>query len=220
MQESDTDSISERGRSRRFQDAPKPKWWRPQTNAGRVVLGLAVLISASAFAISVFAARSFLERDSLFRIAGTSNIQATGLTEVNRSEMLPVFGEDVGRNIFFVPLNERRRQLEQIPWIERATVMRILPDRISVAVVERNPVAFVRQGQQIGLVDSNGVLLSMPAAMMAQRHYSFPVVTGIDVRDPLPARKSRMAVYRRLLGELDANGQHLSDQISEIVDES
>jgi cell division protein FtsQ len=83
-------------------------------------------------------------------------------------------------------------------------------------VVERQPVAFVRQGQQIGLVDANGVLLTMPAAMMAQHHYSFPVVTGIDPRDPLDARKGRMAVYGRLLAELDANNQHLSEQISEI----
>ena len=56
----------------------------------------------------------------------------------------------------------------------------------------------------------------MPAATMAQHHYSFPVVTGIDPRDPLAARKTRMAVYERLLAELDANNQHLSQQISEI----
>jgi cell division protein FtsQ len=94
--------------------------------------------------------------------------------------------------------------------------MRVLPDRIRVQVVERQPVAFVREGQQIGLVDANGVLLTMPAAMMAQRHYSFPVVTGIDPRDALDARKGRMAVYERLLAELDASNQHLSEQISEI----
>ena len=52
--------------------------------------------------------------------------------------------------------------------------------------------------------------------MMAQHHYSFPVVTGIDSNDPLPSRKARMAVYQRLLGELDANGQRFSDQLSEI----
>jgi cell division protein FtsQ len=52
--------------------------------------------------------------------------------------------------------------------------------------------------------------------MMAQHNYSFPVVTGIDPRDPLPARTARMAVYMRLLGELDANNQRLSEQISEI----
>jgi len=59
-------------------------------------------------------------------------------------------------------------------------------------------------------------LLTMPAEMMAQHHYSFPVVTGIDPRDPLLSRKARMAVYLHLLAELDGNNQHLSEQISEI----
>jgi hypothetical protein len=56
----------------------------------------------------------------------------------------------------------------------------------------------------------------MPAAMMAQHHYSFPVVTGLDPQDPPASRKARMASYQRLLAELDSNGQHLSEQISEI----
>jgi cell division protein FtsQ len=100
--------------------------------------------------------------------------------------------------------------------VERATVMRLLPDQIRISVVEREPVAFVREGQQVGLVDKDGVLLTMPAAMMAQHNYSFPVVTGIDANQPLPLRRMRMAVYERLLQELDANGQRLSEQISEI----
>ena len=161
--------------------------------------------------------RHYLERDARFRIAGSSNIQATGLTEVTRARLLPVFGEDIGRNIFFVPLDERRKQLEQIPWIEHATVMRLLPDQIRVAVVERQPVAFTRQGQQIGLVDANGVLLDHGRRRRwPQHHYSFPVVTGIDPRDPADSRKARMAVYQRLMAELDADGQHFSEQISEI----
>jgi cell division protein FtsQ len=56
----------------------------------------------------------------------------------------------------------------------------------------------------------------MPAAMMAQHHYSFPVVSGINAQDSPDHRKTRMEVYQRLLSELDANGQHLSAQISEI----
>jgi len=52
--------------------------------------------------------------------------------------------------------------------------------------------------------------------MMSHHHYSFPVVTGIDGRDPIASRKGRMAMYLRLVGELDGNGQHLSDQLSEI----
>ena len=160
--------------------------------------------------------KTYLERDARFRIAGSSNIQIAGLTEVGRPQVLSAFGADIGRNIFFVPFQERRKQLEEIPWIERATVMRIMPDQIRVAVVERKPVAFVREGQQIGLVDANGVLLSMPPAAMARHHYSFPVLTGIDARDTAAARKARMAVYLRLMNDLDANNQHYSQQISEI----
>jgi cell division protein FtsQ len=139
-----------------------------------------------------------------------------GLSQVSRADILPVFGEDIGKNIFFIHLSERRKQLEQIPWIEKATVMRILPDQIRVSIVERKPIAFVREGQQIALVDGDGVVLTMSPEAMTQHHYSFPVVTGIDPRDAPVSRKTRMAVYRRLIDELDANGQHLSRQISEI----
>jgi cell division protein FtsQ len=180
------------------------------------LLGVSVLTVFSGAAIGVLYLKSYLSRDGRFRIEGSSNIEATGLTEVSRKQMLPVFGEDIGRNIFFVPLSERRRELEEIPWVEHATVMRVLPDQLRVSLVERKPVAFVRQGNTIGLVDANGVLLSMPAAAMAQHHYSFPVVTGIDPADPIASRKARIAVYLRMLAELDANNQRFSEQISEI----
>ncbi len=196
--------------------APKAPWWRPASKVRRVVLLCAVAGVLGAFAAAYLSLAHFLERDARFRIAGTDNIQATGLTEVSRGDLVPVFGEDIGRNVFFVPLSARRRELEQIPWIEHATVMRVLPDQIRVAIVERQPVAFTRHGQQIGLVDANGILLAMSPKTMAERHYSFPVVTGIDPGDSAESRKGRMAVYMRLMAELDAGGQHHSEQISEI----
>jgi cell division protein FtsQ len=204
-----------RPRKGRF-GGPKNKWWRPASMAGRVLLVVSLLTAFSGLTIGVVFLKNFMGRDGRFRIAGSSNIEATGMTEVSRKQMLPVFGEDIGRNIFFVPLSERRRELEEIPWVEHATVMRVLPDQIRVSLVERKPVAFVRQGNKIGLVDANGVLLGMAAGAMAQHHYSFPVVTGIDPADPIASRKARMAVYLRMLAELDANDQHFSEQISEI----
>jgi len=196
--------------------AAPAQWWRPASTAGRVFLGLGALIVLAGLATAGEVFKSYLERDARFRIAGAGNIQVTGLTEVSRSQMLPVFGEDIGRNVFFVPITQRRKDLEAIPWIEHATVMRVLPDQIRVNVIERQPVAFTRHGQQIGLVDANGVLLDMSAATMAVHHYSFPVVTGLDPGDSAASRKGRMALYGRLMAELDANNQHLSQQISEI----
>jgi len=205
-----------RTRPRRFGEEVKRPWWRPATRFGRILLASAAIGVFSVITVSAYALTNFLEHDSRFRIAGTTNIQAAGLAQVSRADMLPVFGEDIGRNIFFVPLKERRKQLEQIPWIEHATVMRLLPDQIRISVVERKPIAFVRQGGQVELIDANGVLLAEPPAMMAQHHYSFPVVTGIDSRDAVTARRARMEVYQRLVSELDSNGRRLSDQLSEI----
>lgn len=214
MTDPDGDDTDPAGRAR-FR-GPRSPWWRPASTVGRVFLGVGTLIVFGVLTTAAFVLKINIGRDARFRIAGAGNIQATGLTEVSRAEMLPVFGEDIGRNIFFVPLGQRRKQLEEIPWVERATVMRLLPDQIRVSVVERQPVAFTRQGHEVGLVDVSGVLLAMPASMMAHHHYSFPVVTGIDPRDPLISRKARMAVYARLLAELDAGNQRLSEQISEI----
>ena len=115
-----------------------------------------------------------------------------------------------------MPLSARRKQLESIPWVQRATVMRFLPDRLTVSIVERTPVAFVREGAQVELADADGVILSMPPVMMAQHHYSFPVITGINAKDSLLSRRARMAVYQKFIAELDQNNQHRTDQVSEI----
>jgi cell division protein FtsQ len=210
------DSNSVRSKPRRFNDEPIRPWWRPATTFGRVLLGTGLVAAFCAVAFAGYTLKHFLEHDMRFSIAGTSNIEAKGLAQVSRAEMLPVFGEDIGRNIFFVPLTERRKQLEQIPWIEHASVMRLLPDQIRISVVERKPIAFVRIGSHVDLIDINGVVLTQPPAMMAQHHYSFPVVTGIGSGDPVTARRARMEVYQRLIADLDSSGQHLSDQISEI----
>jgi cell division protein FtsQ len=212
----DPDDDEERPRRRRGYDAPSGPWYRPSSKFGRILLAGAALLILGAATTGVIALKTFLQRDGRFRIAGTGNIQATGLSHVARADILPVFGEDIGKNIFFIHLGERRKQLEEIPWIRKATVMRLLPDQIRVSLVERTPIAFVRLGQQIELVDADGVVLKMSPEALTQHHYSFPVVTGIDPRAPAAARRARMAVYQRLIGDLDSNGQRLSQQISEI----
>lgn len=191
-------------------------WYWPSSTIGRVLLGFGALMVLVIVGTAIDLSKHYLQHDSRFRIAGTNQIQVSGLTEVTRAELLPVFGEDIGRNVFFVPLSERRKQLEQVPWVQQATVMRVLPNQLRVDIVERKPVAFTRHGQRIGLVDASGVLLDMAPAAMASHHYSFPVLTGIDAGDKPSSRQARMNVYARMMSELDSNGQHNSEQLSEI----
>jgi cell division protein FtsQ len=118
-------------------------------------------------------------------------------------------------------LSERRAELESLPWVAHATVMRLLPNRVRVSIVERTPVAFVRQGSQVGLVDASGVLFDMPGPEMeagspVTPHYSFPVLTGISAGDPLSTRSARMQIYLGFLTALDAGGENISHKVSEV----
>jgi len=139
-------------------------------------------------------------------VGTASDIQVGGNEHLTRSQVLNVFGSDLERNIFKVPLTERRADLERLPWVAHATVMRLLPNRIRVSVVERTPVAFVREGTQIGLVDGEGVLLDMPQETAGDPHYSFPVLTGLSANDPASVRAARMEIYKKFMAELDSGG--------------
>jgi cell division protein FtsQ len=188
----------------------------PKTLWGRIFSGIAFVLFLGVCAAVLAAVRSFFLHDPRFTVSSSSAIQSTGNTHVSRAQLLSIFGEDVERNIFNIPLGERRAELESLPWVQRATVMRLLPNHIRISITERTPVAFVRQGTQIGMVDGSGVLLDMPADAPGDPHFSFPVVTGISSADPLSTRAARMKIYAAFTGDLDSTGTHISEKLSEV----
>ncbi|HEX7158398.1 MAG TPA: FtsQ-type POTRA domain-containing protein [Edaphobacter sp.] len=188
----------------------------PRTRWGRIAAGTGLLVFIAACTGAFMMARSALMHDDRFAIPSSASIEVQGNEHVTRAQLLSIFGEDVERNIFRVPLEERKAQLERLPWVEHATVMRLLPNRLRVAIVERAPVAFVRQGNHIGLVDASGVLLDIPTDVQANMKYSFPVITGIAVNDPLSVRSARMKIYQRFTSDLDSGGEKISGNLSEV----
>ena len=198
----------------------------PTTRWGRIAAGCSLLLLAGVGVVAALEVHRFLLRDAHFTVPGSDSIQIAGNSHLSRAQLLSVFGEDVDRNVFRIPLSERREELESLPWVEHATVMRLLPNRVRVAIVERTPVAFVRQGTQIGLVDANGVLFDLPSPEMEEAggapvarsvaHYSFPVLTGISAGDPLSTRAARMRIYLGFVAALDAGGENISQRLSEV----
>jgi len=150
-----------------------------------------------------------------FRIDSSEQIEITGLRNVTRMQAMEVMGGDIGRNIFFVPLGERKKQLEQIPWIESATVMRLVPNTLRVDLRERTPVAFVRIGSKVALMDANGVLLEMPPKSAGVK-YSFPVIVGAGDSEPLSVRAARMKIFNSLMQSFDSEGAQRSHDVSEV----
>ena len=194
----------------------------PKTVWGRIAAGSLLVLTAGAAIASLLAVRSFLLHDARFIVPDEQAIEVSGASHLTHAQLLSIFGEDVDRNIFTIPLTQRRTELEQLPWVEHATVMRLLPDHVRVAIVERTPVAFVRQGAHIGLADATGALFDMPSPEMLAAggdkvpHYSFPVLNGISAGDPLSTRAARMKIYMAFMAALDATGENISGKLSEV----
>jgi len=184
----------------------------PKRTASRLLWACGAAAILCVAAIVFGALYHYGERSWRFRVESSDNIEITGMDNVSRAQIMEVMGADIGRNIFFVPLTQQKTQLEQIPWVESASVMRFVPNRLKVEIHERTPVAFARVGQRISLIDAGGTLMELPR----NHKYSFPVILGMNPGEPLSTRSPRMKAYNDLVRALDSGGARYSQDLSEV----
>ena len=186
----------------------------PRKTAGRLKVALILTAILGCLGFCGLVLYRYGTQSWRFRVDSSDNIEVLGARNVSRSQIMEVFAGDIDRNIFYVPLDARKRQVEQVPWVQSATLSRILPDRLGVVIKERTPVAFVAIGGHVELIDAHGVVMEQPVD--AQMNYSFPVVVGMSEVEPLSTRAARMKIYMRLMKELDAGGGHYSRDLSDV----
>ncbi len=165
----------------------------PRKTAGRVKLVLQLVAAVIFIALVWTAFQHYAEQSWRFRLDSSDNITVAGTNNVSRSQVLEVMASDIDRNIFFVPLEQRKKQLEQIPWVQSASIMRLLPNRLKIVIAERTPIAFVQMNSHIQLIDAQGVIMELPPNQATR--YSFPVIVGMSENDPLSTRVARMKLY-------------------------
>jgi cell division protein FtsQ len=145
-------------------------------------------------------------------LAHPDQILITGNHYVSRTAVLEKFLGDRNHSVLRVPLDERRRAIADIPWVEQATVERLLPNRIRVELTERTPVAFLRLGSDLALVDAYGVVLERPQ----DAAFHFPVVTGITEAMPCEQREQRTQLYAQFMREIEVARPGAGEKVSEV----
>jgi cell division protein FtsQ len=185
----------------------------PKKTAIRLTWVAGALVALAILAVIGSSLYSYGKRSWRFRINSSDQIEVVGAQHVTHSQIMEVMGGDIGRNIYFVPLGQRKQQLEQIPWIESASVMRFVPNRLRIEIHERTPVAFARIGSHVWLIDGGGTLMELTPG---RYKYSFPVITGMNAGEPHSTRAPRMKIYRELVSQLDSDGAHYSQELSEV----
>jgi cell division protein FtsQ len=164
--------------------------------------------------------RRFLMRDGQFLVAPAPEVdeespalEIAGLKNAARAQVAAVFRPDYGRSLYLLPIQDRRLQLLGNPWIAEASVMRVWPNRIRVAVTERVPVAWVQipgpeQSTVSALVDRDGNLLTL----QQPGEFHLPVLTGVGTLADAGERKQRVHRFLKLLEDAGP----LAAKISEV----
>lgn len=168
---------------------PVERYWRRRANRKvrnarqtrsvlrvSLVVAVNVLIAATVF-VSVRRATEHFTRSDEFalrqiEIEHTSRVEATAL----RERLLPF----VGRNLLELSLTEVTERAQQEPWVLRASVRRLLPHTIWVAVEERVPAAHALIAGRAYLVDRTGYVIGPSGPGLDDR---LPVLTGVERPD-------------------------------------
>ncbi len=171
---------------------------------------LAVLAGGS-LAVAVLAARFLLFSPSL-RLTQPGQIEVAGNQYVSRDSVVALFAPDRNHSLLRIPLEERRAQIEAISWVASARVQRVLPAAIRVEIAERVPVAFLRMGSELALMDVQGVILDRPL----QGDFRLPVVSGIGEEMPQSERASRMLLFQQFEREIEMVRGGAGEMLSEV----
>lgn len=166
---------------------------------------------AIGFIASIYAARFLLYSPAVLLLK-PEQIELNGNHIVSREAVLQQFVHDRNRSVLRVPLDLRRSEIEEIPWVESASVQRILPNRIRVELTERTPVAFARNGSELALIDAHGVILDRPQG----EDLRFPVVSGVSEDLAREQREKRMQIYQEFIKDVDLVRAGSSDRVSEV----
>lgn len=124
-------------------------------------------------------------------------------------------GIQIGSNAFEVSMEEARNRLLQHPWVEDATVVRKLPNRIRVELHERKPVALVAL-DQLYLVSEEGAVFKR---IGVDDPADLPVITGIASEmfyDDFDYRKAVLLRSMAVLQDYEGAGLADDEPVSEI----
>jgi cell division septal protein FtsQ len=182
------------------------KYLRPLGKVSMALAGLSLIFGVLYVAYRAVGAATF------FRL---KNIEVSTAKNLSREEILALVGVEAGQDLARMNLKRMGEQLSQNPWVETVRIHRYFPDRISITVKEREPLAIVNMGY-IYYLDKNGIVFKV---LNQGDKLDYPVVTGFSEEElssnPIVTRAA-LKTTCELLGVLREKGAFILADVSEI----
>ncbi|MBN2710680.1 MAG: FtsQ-type POTRA domain-containing protein [Calditrichaceae bacterium] len=103
-------------------------------------------------------------------------IEISGLSILSREEVLAMCGLEKGEQLLTIRPSEIVQKIKRSSYIKGVSVVRSLPAKLRISVIERTPVAFI-YGRGLNLIDDEGYLIPVPRD---NRYWNLPFITGIE----------------------------------------
>ncbi len=100
-----------------------------------------------------------------------------GHERLSTGEVLALVEGLRGENILAAPLDHWQRKLLSTPWVESATIRRVLPSTVEITIRERRPMGIGRIGMAMYLIDGNGVIIDEYGPIYAD--IDLPIIDGL-----------------------------------------
>ncbi len=172
------------------------KWWVRSTR----IAGACLLVAVS---VAILGGLGWRVKDWVCRspVFALRQVEITGHVTLDPDVLRALSGLEMGCNLFELDVREVGTRIEQHPRIRRAVVTRRPPDRLSVRVIERVPVAQILSDAWYE-IDGSGVVLGR---VRHEFRHSLPRFLGVGDRDgAVPGTAVEDPVMPRLLALLAA----------------
>lgn len=166
-----------------------------------------IVIATLAVASAVWQGASWVTGAPSLRV---TRVTVNGNQRLSTGEVLSLVDGIQGRNLIGLDLSEWQDRLLASPWVEAASLRRVLPGTVVVTVRERRPMAIGRVGHALYLVDARGVVVDEYGPSYAD--LDLPMVDGLGAdgtrRGTLDA--ARVALAGQVIAALGARPDMLS----------
>jgi cell division septal protein FtsQ len=182
------------------------KYLRPLGTIALALAGLSLLSGVMYVGYRTVGAATFFH---------LKNIEVSSAKRLSREEILALVGVTAGQDLARMNLKRMGEQLASNPWVETVRIHRYFPDRLSIAITEREPLAIVNMGY-IYYLDKKGTVFKV---LNQGDKLDYPVVTGFS-EEELGSNPSGTAEALKmtceLLGILREKGAFILADVSEI----
>jgi cell division protein FtsQ len=104
-----------------------------------------------------------------------SSVALTGEKEMSRNDILNLAGVTSKSSLPCLDASDTRKALLRNPWVAEATVLKLYPGRLQLAITERVPLALWQKDGSVSVISEDGTVLE---AYNGQRFANLPLVVG------------------------------------------